>query len=139
VVAVVVQDDAEVIEPSSWRSRVWAAAGSAPWLLKVSMLAFVLLLFGSVLCMLLRLSSPANVLVGGFGAAAAILGSVLVLDVSGAATAMERLADAVASGLLRVSGGRWTARRYRALGGAFVVLGCLLAVVGWAGVIGWKP
>lgn len=102
------------------------------------MLGFVLLLPASIGCIVLQVRSAGDALFGAYGAAAAILGSVLLLDVADSATAMERIADAIRSGPVRFSGSRWTARRYRLLGGVFIVMGIAFAAVGWSGVATWS-
>lgn len=83
-------------------------------------------------------AGPGDVVFGTFGASTAALGLVLVSNINSSAVAMERVADAVRSGRMKISGGRWTARRYRLLGAAYVVIGCVFAVVGWSGVIKWR-
>jgi len=109
-----------------------------PALLQVTMSAFVLLLFASFVCIVGGVAGPGDLVFGAFGAAAAALGLVLVNNVNGSAVGMERFADAVRSGRLKVSGSRWTVRRYRLLGAGYVVMGCVFAAVGWSGVIEWR-
>ena len=130
-------DDGLVAEVSSWGSRVWAAVRTAPALLLVAMSAFALLFFASIVCIVADVAQPGDLVFGAFGVAAAVLGLVLVSNVNGSAVGMERFADAVRSGRLKVSGSRWTARRYRLLGAVYVVMGCVFAAVGWSGVIKW--
>jgi hypothetical protein len=105
--------------------------------LKIPSLAFVLLLLASVLCIMLGVQSAGDALFGAYGAAAAILEFVLLVDVADSATAMERFAEAIRSGPVRFSGRRWTARRYRLLGAVYIVIGIGFAVVGWSGVVNW--
>ena len=130
-------EDGLVTEPSSWGGRVWATARTAPPLLLITMSAFVLLLFASIVCIIAGAAGLADLVFGALGASAAVLGLVLVSNINGSAVAMARFADAVRSGPVRISGRRWTAGRYRLLGAVYVVLGCVFAIVGWSGVSTW--
>jgi hypothetical protein len=133
-----VGDDEHVAEASSWGDRVWTAVRTAPTLLLITMSAFVLLLLASIGCIVAGAAGPGDVVFGTFGASAAALGLILVSNINDSAFAMERFADAVRSGRVKISGGRWTARRYRLLGAAYVVVGFVFAIVGWSGVIRWR-
>ncbi len=120
---------------SSWGSRVWASVRTAPVPLLITMSAFVLLFFATIICNMFGAAGARDVVVGAFGASTAALGLVLLSNVNSSAVAMERFADAVRSGRVSIPGGRWTARRYRLLGACYVVLGCVFAIAGWSGVI----
>jgi hypothetical protein len=128
-------DDGLVVEATSWGSRVWATVRTAPAPLLVTMSAFVLLLFASMVCLVAGAAEPGDLVFGAFGATGVGLGLVLVSNVNGSAVGMERFADAVRSGPLKFSGTRWTARRYRLLGAVYVVMGCVFAAVGWSSAI----
>jgi hypothetical protein len=107
-------------------------------LLSITSLAVALLPVASIVCVCAGAVGPGDVVFGAYGASAAALGLVLVSNVDGSAVAMERFSEAVRSGPVKLSGRRWTARRYRLLGAGDVVFGCLFAIAGWSGMATWR-
>lgn len=115
----------------------WNRLLAAPRPLQVALSVFVLLLFANVVCLIVGSAGPGNVVLGLFGVAAVVLGVLLAANVAGSASAMHGFTATVRPGRFGFLDGRWTVRRYRLLGGFYVVLGCVFAVMGWSGANTW--
>jgi hypothetical protein len=122
----------------SWWGRVSSALRATPIVLRVPLIAVVVLMLCSIMCVFLRLEAAATVFFGAFGMSGVALGLVVIADASGSAAAIHRLVAAVNSGRKRSSATQWLARRYRLLGVFYVVVGAMCAVVAWSGQVKWK-
>lgn len=122
---------------SRWK-RISIEWRRAPLILQLTSSICSGLLVVAIVLIALQSRLAGTGVIGLLGAAIAVLGAVLAFNVTSAAEVMARISMANHGGGTAGSTRSWSARRYRALGVYFTVLGLVVAGFAWSGSLHWR-